>query len=49
MFNISFYNTLRVTGLYALFKHSSLSKEIEMLENGELDSKLPAMWEEIQA
>lgn len=27
----------------------TLKKEIEQIEKGELDSQLPAMWEEMQA
>lgn len=34
--------------MITLNAHSTLIKEIEMLESGELDSKLPTLWEELQ-
>ena len=29
--------------------HSSLKREIEQIERGELDNQLPAIWERMQA
>lgn len=41
------FKYLWVTSYCLLYR--ALKKEIEQLERGELDSQLPAMWEEVQA
>ena len=41
-------NQLMMRDIFSV-PHSSLKREIEQIERGELDNQLPAIWERMQA